>query len=161
MQRAPPYSRARLEHRRIVRPESPSGGPAQLGREFASFSVVGAGGFAIDASLFLLINSALGWPIVTARAISASVSIFATWALNRRITFAHRRSRRRGAELVRYALVQGAGLIVNFGVFASLIAVSPSFRAVPIVALALGAAAALIFNFLSARSLAFGWRQLH
>jgi putative flippase GtrA len=143
-----------------VRPTAASGAPAQLSREFAFFSVVGAGGFAIDASLFLLINSALGWPILAARAISASVSICTTWALNRRITFAHRRSRRRGAELVRYAIVQGAGLVVNFGVFASLIAVSPTLRAVPIAALALGAAAALIFNFLSARSLAFGWRQL-
>jgi putative flippase GtrA len=128
---------------------------AQLGREFAWFTAVGAIGFAIDAALFLLLNGGFDWPIVGARLISASCAIATTWALNRRLTFAQRRSPGRGAELLRYALVQTAGLVVNFGVFGLALWLAPPLRSLPIAALALGAAAALAFNFVSARALAF------
>jgi putative flippase GtrA len=56
---------------------------------------------------------------------------------------------------VRYALVQVAGLAVNFGVFAACLAASAALRRTPVIALAVGAAAALAFNFVSARTIAF------
>jgi putative flippase GtrA len=59
------------------------------------------------------------------------------------------------AELFRYTLVQLFGLFVNIGVFALALWLIPSLRDVPIVALGLGAGAAFVFNFLSARALAF------
>lgn len=129
--------------------------PAQLGREFVWFTAVGAIGFAIDAALFLLLNGGCGWPIAGARSTSASCAIATTWALNRRLTFTQRKSPSRSAELLRYALVQTAGLVVNFGVFGLALWLAPPLRSIPIVALALGAAAALAFNFVSARTLAF------
>jgi putative flippase GtrA len=128
---------------------------AEIGREFPWFVAVGAIGFAIDAALFLLLNGGYSWPIAAARTLSASCSIATTWALNRRFTFAARRSRAWSAELARYFLVQASGLLVNLGVFAVALWLVPSLRAIPIIALGLGASAALLFNFVSARTVAF------
>jgi putative flippase GtrA len=128
---------------------------SRLGREIAWFTVVGTIGFAIDAMLFLLSNSVYGWSIAGARTLSASCSIVTTWSLNRRFTFSHRKSPGRTAELFRYSLVQLFGLLVNIGVFALTLWLIPPLRDVPVIALGSGAAAALVFNFLTARALAF------
>ncbi|HEX7114784.1 MAG TPA: GtrA family protein [Steroidobacter sp.] len=125
-------------------------------RQFIRFAGVGALGFAIDAGIFLLLTAALAdWSIQSARATSIVCSITATWALNRRVTFAQRKSRHRAREYLRYLLVQLAGLVVNIGVFASALWIVPALRRIPVLALLAGAAAALGFNFLAARSLAF------
>jgi putative flippase GtrA len=129
--------------------------PAVVGRQFASFAAVGVLGFVMDAAVFLLLNGVSGWSIGAARTVSASCSIAATWWLNRRLTFADRRSRRWRAELFRYALGQGAGLLVNIGSFTLMLWLVSQVRAVPIVALAVGASAALLFNYLTARTVAF------
>jgi putative flippase GtrA len=128
---------------------------ADIRREFSRFSAAGAVGFAVDATLFFLLNGWYYWSIAAARMVSASSAIVTTWALNRRFTFAARRSRGLTAELARYTLVQTAGLLVNLGAFALAIWLVPSLRAAPIIALGLGAAAALLFNFAAARTLAF------
>ena len=125
------------------------------GREFWRFAAIGALGFVIDAALFMLLNDAYGWPIGSARALSTVCAITATWALNRRLTFAGRSSRLWAAELARYAFFQCAGLIVNVGTFALAMWVVQPLRAVPILALVLGSGAALLFNFATARTLAF------
>ena len=137
---------------RLVTDRRATGG---LARQFASFGLVGAFGFAVDATLFLLLSGHFRWPIATARGSSALCAITATWALNRQLTFARRKSPRRSTEFLRYVLVQIGGLVVNLGVFAFALWVAPPLRSTPIVALALGAAAALLFNFASARTLAF------
>lgn len=128
---------------------------AGVGREFLWFTGIGVLGFAVDASLFLLLNGACGWSIGAARTVSASCSIATTWALNRTLTFVARRSRFWSAELLRYALGQLAGLAVNIGTFTAALSLAPSLRSAPVLALALGAGTALLFNFLTARTLAF------
>lgn len=132
-----------------------SPGPASIGRDFVWFVAIGVVGFLVDAALFSSLNSGYQWSIGAARSVSASCSISTTWALNRSFTFAARRSRLWGSELARYAVGQGAGLIVNLGTFALILRLAPSLRAAPIIALALGATAALLFNFFTARWLAF------
>jgi putative flippase GtrA len=129
--------------------------PTQVGREFVSFAAIGVVGFVVDASIFLLLNGHYGWPITAARTVSASCSIATTFALNRSVTFAGRRSYPWLSELARYVVAQGMGLLVNLGSFALALWTIPPLRATPIIALALGAAAALVFNFLSARMLVF------
>ena len=133
----------------------------ELRHELSRFTAVGAIGFLVDAGVFLLLHGRYGWVIAAARTVSASSSIGTTWALNRRFTFSARRSYDWRAELGRYTLVQVAGLLVNFGVFAMALWLVAPLRAVPVVALALGAATALAFNFLSARTLAFRGRGGH
>jgi putative flippase GtrA len=85
-------------------------------------------------------------------------AITATWWLNRQLTFAHRRSQSWAAELLRYALGQAAGLGVNLGVFTVALWLLTPLRELPIVALALGSATALLFNFVTARTFAFRGR---
>ena len=128
---------------------------AEVGRELVWFAAIGVVGFVVDAALFLSLHAGYTWSIGAARTVSAFCSIGTTWALNRRLTFAARRSRLWGAELARYAVGQGAGLVVNLGGFTLLLALAPSLRSAPVVALALGAAAALAFNFLTARMFVF------
>jgi putative flippase GtrA len=138
-------------------PNRPTRNPAdtEVRREFVQFAAIGVIGFALDTVVFMLLNDGHGWSISAARAVSASLSIAATWALNRRITFAARRSRLWGTELMRYAAGQGAGLLVNLGTFALALGVAPPLRSAPVIALAFGAAAALTFNFVTARRFAF------
>jgi putative flippase GtrA len=126
-----------------------------LRRQFMLFSVVGILGFTIDATLFYMLTSRYLWSVPSARTLSASCSIAATWVCNRMWTFAARKSRNAAAELLRYAVVQLGGLLVNIGVFVACLALIPALRSTPIIALAIGAAVALLFNFISARAAAF------
>jgi putative flippase GtrA len=132
-----------------------SRGVARIRAQFLSFSAVGAIGFLIDAGVFFALTALLSWSILAARTLSASASIGATWAMNRATTFADSRSPRRGPELARYVVVQLGGLAVNFGVFALALWIAEPLRRTPVVALAMGSAAALAFNFVSARLLVF------
>jgi putative flippase GtrA len=126
-----------------------------LAGQFASFTLVGLAGLAVDAGLFVLLTRAFLWPIAPARTASVGCMVLATWILNRAVTFAEHRSPRRGPEFVRYAAVQASGLVVNIGVFALCLWFSPALRQVPLVPLVVGAAAGFAFNFAIMRTLVF------
>lgn len=130
-------------------------GGREIARQLISFVGVGAVGFCVDAALFAFLQSMLGWPIVWARAASATCSITCTWALNRHVTFADQRSVNRVSEYLRYLATQVVGLTINLGTFSVCLLVLPSLRSYPIVALAIGAGAAVLFNFVTARTIAF------
>lgn len=132
-----------------------SAGTAGLGRQFASFVLVGSVGFLVDAGLFLALHDAASWSIGASRAVSISLAVAATWILNRRHTFGDRRSANPLGELVRYAFVQAGGLSINLGLFAVSLWAVPPLRNVPLVPLILGSTAALLFNFAAARAFAF------
>lgn len=134
-------------------------GGREIVRQFISFVGVGTLGFAVDAALFFALQAIAGWPIAWARTVSATCSITTTWALNRRITFAQRRSENRAGEYLRYVAGQVVGLAVNLGTFTLCLWLLPRLRHYPIVALAIGAAAALLFNFFTARTIAFRERR--
>ena len=126
-----------------------------LARQFVAFTLVGLTGLAVDAGLFLLLTRTFLWPIAPARTLSVCCMVLITWILNRAVTFAEHRSPRRGAEFVRYAAVQTSGLVVNLGVFALCLWLSPALRQVPLVPLVVGAAAGFAFNFAVMRTLVF------
>lgn len=125
---------------------------------FARFLGVGACGFAIDAIIFQLLFNA-GGGLVVPRLISASVSITLTWYLNRRLVFRTHEVSAKGPEYGRYLGVQAIGLLVNFAAYFLALAAFEPLRAVPVAAIAIGAAAALVFNFAGARWWAFQMRQ--
>ncbi len=126
-----------------------------LARQFVSFTVVGLAGLAVDAGLFALLTRTVLWSIAPARTVSVCCMVITTWILNRAVTFAEHRSPRRGAEFVRYAAVQTSGLVVNIGVFALCLWLSPTLRQAPLVPLVIGAAAGFAFNFSVMRTLVF------
>ena len=124
--------------------------------QFVQFAGVGAIGLAVDALIFVALTGwCADWHPYAARALSATCSISTTWALNRRVTFAAQKSADARGEYVRYVLVQLFGLALNLGVFAAGVAVVPALHRRPIIALLLGASAALIVNFLTAKNIAF------
>lgn len=124
--------------------------------QFVQFAGIGAIGFVVDAAIFLALSDwHAGWHPYAARAVSATVSISTTWALNRRVTFRARRSPDARSEYLRYVLAQILGLVLNLGVFAAAVALVPLMRRVPLLALILGASVALAANFLTAKYIAF------
>lgn len=124
--------------------------------QFVSFVGVGGIGFAVDALLFLALTAwYANWHPYAGRAVSAICSISLTWAVNRRITFVEQKSADARREYIHYVVAQISGLMLNLGVFAAGVALVPVLRRHPIVALMLGAAAALAVNFLTAKNIVF------
>lgn len=125
----------------------------KLGREFLSFAAVGAIGFGVDLGVLYLVAPASGW--YGGRVVSFIAAATATWALNRRYTFAQRRS---GAsiwrEYLHYLLTMLAGALVNYGAYVLTLHWIGGPLA-PALGVALGSAAGLVVNFLTARFLVF------
>jgi putative flippase GtrA len=127
-----------------------------LAEQFVRFAGVGAVGFAVDALLFLALTAwYANWHPYAARALSATCSISATWALNRRVTFSEQKSPDARSEYARYVVAQVVGLALNLGVFAVGVAFVPVLRRYPLLALVLGASLALTLNFITAKHIAF------
>jgi putative flippase GtrA len=125
-------------------------------RQLAFFTLVGAAGFVVDASVLLLLTHAVGLDIYVARLLSWLTAATATWWLNRTLTF-----RDRGGSLLRQWLMflaanSGGGLI-NIGVSSALIAA----RLTPVAAVACGSLAGLLWNFLASRRFVFGRPKPH
>lgn len=124
-------------------------------RQLAFFTLVGAAGFVVDASVLLLLH-AVGLDIYVARLLSWLTAATATWWLNRTLTFMDR-----SASLLRQWLMflaaNSAGGLINIGVSSALIAA----RLAPVAALACGALAGLLWNFLASRRFVFGRPKPH
>ena len=122
----------------------------QLGR----FMSVGGFGFLLDLGVFQGLVW-LGLEPIPARLVSASMAVTLTWILNRHLVFYTSNQIGRGAEYMRYIVVQALGLSINLGVFLLLLESSELAGRVPVLALIGGAAAAIFFNYLGARYWAF------
>ena len=87
-----------------------------LRRQVPAFAAVGAFGFVVDAGLtYLLVRAGLD-PLI-ARLPAFAVATVINFALNRTLTFAGTRTPLIGAFL-RYCMVCGAGLAVNWSAYA-------------------------------------------
>jgi putative flippase GtrA len=126
--------------------------PAEA-RRIAAFAVVGGVGFATDALVLSVLVSVFGINIYVARALAFVPATLVTWLLNRSWSFrthaapAHQRRQ----EYLRYFVVQTGGVLVNFAVFALLVAMIPALRSYPVIPLAVGSAFGLIVNYSGAR----------
>lgn len=124
-------------------------------RELLRFGAVGLVGFAIDAAVLTWLVTVQDWGLVEARVLSFALAVTATWYLNRRLTFRHRASARRGREYGRYFAVQTVGAAINLGVYVLVVAVLPALAEAPALPLAVGSGTAMVFNFLASRHFAF------
>jgi putative flippase GtrA len=125
-------------------------------RQLAFFTLVGAAGFVVDASVLLLLAHAVGLDIYVARLLSWLTAATATWWLNRTLTFKDRSASLLRQWLMFLAANSGGGLI-NIGVSSALIAA----RLAPVAAVACGALAGLLWNFLASRRFVFGRPKPH
>ena len=90
-----------------------------------------------------------------ARAISFTLAVTATWYLNRRWVFDGNARQVIGREYAAYVLVQVIGAAINLSVFIAVLELRPALAALPVIPLAIGAAAALLFNFLASSRFVF------
>ncbi len=117
------------------------------------FAIVGGLGFLVDASVLTLLVNGLDQNHFSARAVSFTLAVTATWFFNRRWTFEP--TRHRSKEYAGYITTQIIGAVINLSIYVLLIRLFPNLAKIPVIPLAAGALVALIFNFLSARRFVF------
>lgn len=126
-----------------------------ISRQFVRFSIVGAVGFLVDASILyaILHGSSLG--PYSSRVFSYLIAATTTWYLNRIFTFKGLSNSPPRQQWAKFVFVNVFGGAVNYGVFAILIALKTQYLSEPILAVAIGSIAGLVFNFTLSRSFVF------
>lgn len=122
------------------------------------FAIAGGVGFAVDATVLTLLVDEAGWSPLPARLPSFLLAVSITWLINRYLTFSDRRALRWQAtalEYWRYLLTQGFGALINLGIFALLLWLVPRWNALPVMALAVASACAMVFNYLVMQGFVF------
>ena len=126
--------------------------PAKI--EIALFSLVGAAGFVVDAAIVWALTSS-GANAIIAQAIAFAVAVTVTWLLNRQFTFAQHASPNRLREWMHYVAANSLGAVVNNGVYVLLVLMVVIFSKEPVLAVAAGSLAGLVFNFTASRAWVF------
>ena len=123
-----------------------------LSQKMLKFLLVGAFGFAVDASIFYLLHHSLN--VYLARLISFFIAVTVTWLGNRLLTFhSHNDNRRR--EWIQYTLVNSIGGAVNYFLFIALIKYELVMQHFPIIPLAISSGVAFVINFSCSNWLVF------
>lgn len=121
--------------------------PQAAPREFLRFVMVGAAGFFVDAGALMVATTALGLGLYSGRVFSYLCAATFTWILNRRFTFA-KTDEVAIIQWLRFLGANALGGAVNYGVYAALVTFSAVAAATPVLGVAAGSAAGLIFNFM-------------
>jgi putative flippase GtrA len=129
--------------------------PIRLTREIRSFAIVGGIGFAIEAMLLTALTQFADWTPLQARVPSFLIAVTTTWWLNRQHTFAGRGLEQRSLEAFFYIAIQVCGALINFAVFGICLHLIPRLAGVPVLPLAIGAAAGFIFNFVASNAVLY------
>ena len=123
-----------------------------LRRELLLFAVSGLLGFVIDSAIVQTLVSLFDANPYAARVLSFLCAATATWAFNRRYTFAgKRRYANRRAELSRYLLAMAAGFVLNYGAYVIVLWLLPLARDWPVIGVAVGSAAGAVLNYLTSK----------
>jgi len=123
-------------------------------RQFLRYALVGGIGFIVDASVLTLLVNGLGYGHYVSRAVSFPLAVTITWWINRQWVF--QAAAPMAQEYSGYFVVQLIGAVINLGIYVLTIELIPAFAETPVVPLAIGAAAALLANFLLVRRYVFG-----
>jgi putative flippase GtrA len=128
--------------------------PRDTKAQFIAFALVGVIGFVVDAGTLYLAMAA-GAGHYSGRVISYLVAATCTWALNRRYTFNGHHHANWLAEWARFLAANAAGGLVNYSVYALLVATSPIVAAHPVIGVAAGSLSGLAVNFTLSRLVVF------
>lgn len=122
------------------------------------FSLVGIGGFIVDAGVLLLLNTIVG--LYWGRLISFALAVITTWLLNRSFTFdasnTHKSMRK---EFGQYFMAMIVGGSANYGVYAGLVYYIDLLKQWPIIGVAIGSIVGLLINFSLAKNWIFSSRN--
>ncbi|MEO1639621.1 MAG: GtrA family protein [Pseudomonadota bacterium] len=125
-----------------------------IGQQIMRFAVVGVIGLLVDGGILWLLLSFEVDPFL-ARALSFPVAVVVTWALNRAWTFRADYVDRKIGQFGRYFAVQVTGTLLNYCIYAVIIAIAGTADRTIMIAFLCGSALAAVFNFLGARAVAF------
>ena len=129
----------------------------EAGDRFLRFCLVGVFGFVIDGGLLYLLVSNQYDPYF-ARAITFPIAVTATWYLNRHWAFGIPGSvPGKGRDYRRYLLVQVAGALGNYLVYALLLIFLNHTAPNALAALAIGALVGLAINYSGSRWWVFSY----
>ena len=130
---------------------------------FLRFASVATTIAVIDIVILYLLHGAGGLDVYLARLFSYGAAMTAGYFLNRRYTFHHRRrARHLAVEISRFYLVFGLGGLINYAVFAAIVAagdvagVEPTLRFwLPLIGIQAGGVAGMAFNYGFSHKLVF------
>ena len=125
---------------------------------FLRFAAVGAAGFVVNEAALWLALHGLGLSAYAGGIFSFLIAVTFTWWGNRVLTFsqhAAKGARSIFAEWLSFVAANGFGFLVNYAVYATLIAAGPTPLNNPFVALAFGTVAGLMFNFVLSSRIVF------
>ena len=122
-----------------------------LRRQLMLFTIVGAIGFVVDASIVQILVREFSINPYGARVVSFLAAATTTWGFNRRYTFAGHGSGSRRRELFRYLIAMAGGFALNYGAYAALVATWPLVRQWPAIGVAAGSVAGAALNFLTSK----------
>ena len=125
------------------------------GGQFVRFAFVGTIGFVVDVTVLYLGMSVGGLGLYSGRLLSYLVAATTTWYLNRRITFAGADDTMPLRQWFRFVLTNGFGGLVNYGAYSAIVAYGGALPLAPLLGVAAGSIAGLVFNFFASRSLVF------
>jgi putative flippase GtrA len=128
-----------------------------LKRQLIRFAIAGFVGFVVDAGL---LYGALwvGLGYFVGRIISFFCAVITTWAINRRLAFRGRSRRPWLVEFVHYLMAMILGGAVNYAAYSLVVLMAPRTVLTPLIAVAVGVAAGMSINFLSAKFWVFRTR---
>ena len=121
-------------------PASPRSGIQQ----FMRFGLIGVGGFVVDTLDLYAVKGELG--LYAGRVVSYFAAATFTWALNRRFTFVSLRPTPRLKQWLEFLAANAIGAIANYGVYSALVTWTAAAD-IPVLAVAAGSIAGLVFNF--------------
>lgn len=125
-------------------------------RQFIAFCSVGLVGLIVDDGSLSILNRGLGLDPYTARLISElAIAMTVTWLLNRSITFRNRRDQPLWQEYLRFAAVNSVGNLANYAAYSGLIGYVSPFTQIPELAIPIGTAVGVAFNFTGSKYLVF------
>jgi putative flippase GtrA len=121
-------------------------------RHGLAFVLSGSLAFCADAGVLELLVAGFGVHKLLARAISLSLAHLVGWLSHRRFTF-RLTTPPTWNEFLRYAGVQYAVALINYGIFALIVLLKPDVR--PLYALVVSSGVAMFFSYFGIRFAAF------
>lgn len=131
--------------------EPVSGTPRSTRQQLLRFTIVGAAGFFVDAGALLLATNLLSLGLYSGRVFSYLCAATFTWICNRRFTFTGPDERHPLVQWLRFLAANAIGGAVNYGVYAALVTFTAVGAAWPVIGVAAGSAAGLVFNFAASK----------
>jgi len=132
-----------------------------LAYQFGKFGLVGVVGMLVDSAVLyaLLFGAGLEtheeWGFLVARIPSFLAAATATWVLNRSFTFRGAHDEPLHRQWAKFIAANSVGGVVNYIAYAGCIAFDEPFTTHPILAVAVGSLAGMVFNFTASKKMVF------